>query len=420
MEKLIIVTVLMGSLLVGLSRAETRAELPVTNSSPVARQFFEQGLAKLNRLDNAGARDMFQKAIEANPDFAMAHLFRGLTAGAGQAAPYIQKALELSEKVSEAEKWYIRAYHANANNQPAQAIEALTQVLRLQPNAKRPHQFLATLLANQNKLDQARSHLDKAIKLDSQFVSAYLSRGAVLLNQGRYSLALKDYQHALSLVAEGPARINVLTSLGNCYAAMGNLAMSAKHYEEAISLAKKQNQLNNVPALYNALGRIALELGDLVAAHRAYHQGYEAAMATMAEPDKPVWQARYWHARARILARVGEFASAMTYADKIKSLIEAGASPQAHLKEIHHYLLGYIYVLEGKYESAIEHLRQANENDAFIQLLMAQAYDGKGDKAEAERWYQKVLAYHGGGVSTVLARPVAERRMKAGEAAAKM
>lgn len=420
MNRLIITTVLMGTFLAGHSSAETRAELPITNASPVARQFFEQGLAKLNRLENAAARDLFQKAIEANPDFAMAHLFRGLAAGAGQSAPYIQKALELSEKASEVEKWFIRAYHANINNQPAQAIEALMQVLRLQPNAKRPHHFLATLLANQNKLDQARSHLDKAIKLDGQFVSAYLSRGVVRLNQGQYPLALKDYQQALSLVAEGPARINLLTSLGNCYAAMGNIAMSAKHYDEAISLAKKHNQLNNVPALYNALGRIYLELGDLGAAHRAYQQGYEAAMATMPEPDKPVWQARYWHARARILARIGEFAPAMAYADKIKSLIEAGANPQAHLKEIHHYLLGYIHLLEGKYDSAIEHLKHANENDAFIQLLLAQAHEGKGDKAEADRWYQKVLAYHGGGVSTVLARPVAEKRMKTVEATGKM
>ncbi|MBI3951576.1 MAG: tetratricopeptide repeat protein [Acidobacteria bacterium] len=412
MRKHVALSITIGVLCCSIVLGQGRTEIQVTTTSATAQQFYEQGLAKLDRLENAAASELFQKAIEADPSFAMAYLLRGVTAGGGQLRPNLQKAVESATKASEAERLLIQAYQLNTSDQPDKAIEALIQVIKLQPMAKRGHQLLGSLLANRNRLDEALIHLNKAVELDANYTSAYTSRGTVLINQGKYGAAQQDYRKALSLVGEGPARINVLSQLALAYAAEGNTAEAAKYYEEAIGLADKRNQPATVAAFCNALGRIYLEHGDLINANKLYQRGYETAMKSMPEQEQPVWRARYWHARARILARVGEYNGALAYANKIKSLIESGASPQDHLKEIHHYLVGYIKLLAGEYDAALEELRQGNDEDAFIQVLIAQAYEGKGDKAEAAKWYQKVLEYHGGGASTVLSRPLAEKWMK--------
>lgn len=412
MNRLLGLGILIGAIVSSVAVGQTKGEIPATTNSAAARQSYEQGLAQLDRLESAAAGELFQKAIEADPDFALAHLFRGLAAGGGQLRTHVQKAAELAGKASEAERLFIQSYQMNLNDQPEKAIETLNQVIKLQPTAKRAHQLLGALLAGQNRLDEALSHLNKAVEIDPHYTSAYMSRGTALVNQGKYTAAQQDYRKALSLVADGPTQINPLAQLAHAYAAADDLANAAKNYEDAIALAQKHNQANTVVGFCNALGRIYLESGNLINAAKLYQRGYDFAMKSMPEQDKPVWRARYWHARARILARVGEYDAALAYADKIKSLIDAGTQPQDHLKEIHHYLVGYIKLYQGEYDAALEQLKAANDSDAFIQMLIAHALDGKGDKAEAAKWYQKVLEYHGGGASTVLARPVAEKWMK--------
>ncbi len=60
------------------SAAQEKAKLTFTTHSEKARSFFEQGLAKYDRARSKEATGLFQQALEADPNFAMAHLFRGL------------------------------------------------------------------------------------------------------------------------------------------------------------------------------------------------------------------------------------------------------------------------------------------------------------------------------------------------------
>jgi tetratricopeptide (TPR) repeat protein len=324
----------------------------------------------------------------------------------------VKKATDLAANASEAERLFIQGYQLNTSQQPDKAIETLQQLIKVQPTAKRALVYLGTILAGRNRVDDALIHYNQALKIDPGFIPAHANRATALINKGDAAGARKDYLFVVERVPEGPTRINPLSQVALAYAYDGNTAEAGNYYEQAIALAQKANQATTVAGFCNALARIYLEHGDLINATKLYQRGYEAAMAGAPADQKPLWEARYYHARSRILAKVGEYDAAVEYVDKLQAIIDTGAEPKQHLSQIFQYLVGYIHLDRGRYDQAIGHLSRADQNDAFIQLLTARAYEGKGDAANAAVWYKKVLEYHGGGASTVLARPWAEKWVK--------
>ncbi len=91
------------------SAAQEKGKMTFTTQSEKARSFFEQGLAKYDRARPKEATALFQQALEADPNFAMAHLFRGL---AGDSVPHIRKAAEMAKKVTEPERLFILSWKA--------------------------------------------------------------------------------------------------------------------------------------------------------------------------------------------------------------------------------------------------------------------------------------------------------------------
>ena len=50
---------------------------------------------------------------------------------------------------------------------------------------------------------------------------------------------------------------------------------------------------------------------------------------------------------------------------------------------------GYVAFYAGDYKAALEGLNQANQNDPFIQCMIAQTYEKLGEKQKALEYYRK-------------------------------
>ena len=59
------------------------------------------------------------------------------------------------------------------------------------------------------------------------------------------------------------------------------------------------------------------------------------------------------------------------------------------------------------YRRAIVELQQADQQDPFILLLIAEAMKTPGDAARAREFYQKVLSSNSHAVNNAFARPIA-------------
>lgn len=121
----------------------------------------------------------------------------------------------------------------------------------------------ANRLKKQGRLDDALEAYDKAIALQSDFVSAWNNSAIVLHNQGRFSEAIQRYQQVLALQ---PDRISLYNNLGNALQSLGKFEEAVHAYGQIL-----QRQSNDAPA-HNNLGNALFHLGDVSKAIKHYKQ----------------------------------------------------------------------------------------------------------------------------------------------------
>ena len=73
--------VLLISFIVPLTLVAQNKEVPVTTTSKEARDLFMQGRDKLDNSEAVAASALFDQAIQKDPNFAMAYLYRSQSGG---------------------------------------------------------------------------------------------------------------------------------------------------------------------------------------------------------------------------------------------------------------------------------------------------------------------------------------------------
>lgn len=137
----------------------------------------------VDQSDYASAEEWYQGAVAMAPDevgfhlmlvhFYIDHLYRVAEAG----VPAAQALFELSPKDAQAYDLLGWTYHLAG--QPSEALQALLQALILDPDLVSAHYHLGSLYATTGQNDAARSHLQRAIDLDTD--GYYRSRADLIL-----------------------------------------------------------------------------------------------------------------------------------------------------------------------------------------------------------------------------------------------
>jgi predicted Zn-dependent protease len=133
----------------------------------------------------------------------------------------------------------------------------------------------------------------------------------------------------------------------------------------------------------------------------------------MKEADKNLWAFRWAHAQARIAARRGQRDEAQKQVAAAKGALEKANNPDQ--AQFFPYLTGYVAFYIGDYKTAIADLGKASQEDPFILMLLAQAYEKTGDAVRAKDYYAKVMANNGHGPTNAFARPVARKKLAGGQ-----
>jgi len=86
------------------------------------------------------------------------------------------------------------------------------------------------------RLSEARAHLEKAVRIDQQYASAWVALGVAQERSRRTDEALASFRTALELQPDNPyAERSIGAALGNA----GNLEEAEKHFRRAATLAPK-------------------------------------------------------------------------------------------------------------------------------------------------------------------------------------
>jgi len=251
----------------------------VTTSSPDAYKYYHEGMKYDDKGDYPKVIEYMEKAIAVDPEFASAyHVMSWAYGNQGYFAEemkYLQKALELSDRLSDREKYNIQGgYYLNQSEKTYdKAIEAYEKLLELYPDDLIGNNGLGVLYIRIGEWDKAiekyktciesggedvvfytglagnyrrKGLFDKARQVLEQYLnnvsdSAFIHNNLALhyRYQGKYDLALTEVDKALSI---SPNDWRPIRRKGDIYIYMGDLRKAEEEY--------KKLQERKEPAVY--------------------------------------------------------------------------------------------------------------------------------------------------------------------------
>ncbi len=148
-----------------------------TTSSLDALKALTLGDVKHNMSDELGAIPDYQRAIELDPNFAMAYARLGaIYNNIGQtelSEQNRQKAFELRDRASEREKLYIMSHYYSDNGQFDKGITAYELYRQTYPRDSTPYNNLASIYNQLGQFDNALENAKHAVELDPDMASGY-------------------------------------------------------------------------------------------------------------------------------------------------------------------------------------------------------------------------------------------------------
>ena len=269
----------------GDRRAATREYLRALELAPGNAQ----ALVALGDMHNdAGnlvqAAGYYQRAIEAAPQFALAHRKAAATEVQrlrhGAAIQHLQAFLELEG--DDVEALNVLGVEQFLNEDHDGAIETLERVLQIDPDNGKAHFGLGMVLSDRSaEHDRALVHLRRAIDADPSNPTAYYLLGRVLIVEENLEEALAALQRSLEL---SPGLADAHYRIALVYARLGDREAARRHQESFQQLSSAQDGLEarqtRLGVLRNAASA-ALTSGDA----EAFRQAVDELL--QAEPDNP-------------------------------------------------------------------------------------------------------------------------------------
>jgi len=178
-----------------------------TTSSLEALQAFTQGHAEHQKLADDKAIPHLKRAIELDPNFAMAYATLGVAYDNQddmlQASEYLKKAFDLKDRTSEREKLYISAhYYETVTGQFDRAIEVYESWKETYPRDTIPRDNLANQYSKAGQFEKALNNANEALRLNSKDAFAYVNAENAYEKLDRYDEAKAVAEQAIAQKAD--------------------------------------------------------------------------------------------------------------------------------------------------------------------------------------------------------------------------
>jgi serine/threonine protein kinase/tetratricopeptide (TPR) repeat protein len=317
----------------------------ITTSSLEALKYYNEARKHHGKGENREAIPFYEKTVAIDPDFAMA--YRGMAMAysnlgyRSERMKYLQKALELSDRAADRERYWIQAdYYSSSEKTLDKAIEAYEKLLQLYPDDRKGNNGLGVLYSSLEEWDKAIERYEVLVQKKDENIfghgnlaNTYMAKG--WFNKGRE--VLESYMNNISDIAP------IHRNLSNSYIYQGKFDLALTEAEKALALT---------PTYYRAevfRGDIYQYMDDLIEAEKAYKRLLVA--------EEPRAHYRGWRSLAFLYLLQGKFEKAK---DHIKQAIAwADNSGQMESKSWCHALLARLHSATGDNEQALKELEES-------------------------------------------------------------
>ncbi len=243
----------------------------VTTSSLEAYRFYSEGMRLHSEFKEEEAIELFEKAVELDPGFAMA-LARLSTCHGNlelpeEAEDYALQALEHKDRLTARERYYVEwRFHNNKLDRWNRAIQVLTKAIEEYPDDLVWHTNLAVMYWGIGRYEDAIEHYEKCVQSGSTFESDYKNLAWLYGHRGEFE---KGQRVLEELLRRNPESFEGVMGLGWLQYRWGKLDEALETYEKAESLvpgshwtARNRWELHVVREDWERAEEIAQELAD--------------------------------------------------------------------------------------------------------------------------------------------------------------
>ena len=288
--------------------------------------------------------------------------------GNDQAKRFMEKALAIDKNYPAALNDL--AYIDARNREFAKAFAAMDRYLVLLPNEPNPQDSYGELKRMAGDFDSAIAHYNAALKMDPDFISSQLGLADTYALMGNQEQARVEYDKAIRFAKNEADRFSYEMQKAMTYVRDGNFAEADKEFTEIAETAHAKAQgLQEAQSYrhrseYQTDDNIALK--DLKLAEDALHH-----QTTISASDRNEELSRILRNRVVREAHSGNPASADNSLKELEAL--ANGSRNRVIQSSYQGATGTLFIDQKKYQEAIAHLEEDQDNPFTLELLV-QAY----------------------------------------------
>lgn len=322
---------------------EIKRELSLENGRAIARSSFR----RVDReLGAQAARESLAALREINADraFVRASLTAEMSARSPISSPSARAAPAPSQSAAaepDAQALVASGYAKLQERRPGRALQDFERAAELAPQWSLPHANRAVALVHMNRLDEAQTAIDQALRLKADDEIAFQASAMLMLKRGRYQEALEAANRSLALDPENHFTLGMrseihqemerfdeaVTDLRAMIAAepshaagrarLGALLAHIGRTDEAVAAMRAAMQAD--PQNYTIpenLGALLARAGRADEAKAAFDEALARHDAVSQAMGRAGTGPHFSGERATLLARIGRFAEALAIADE--------------------------------------------------------------------------------------------------------
>ena len=407
----------------------------VTTSSLSALKLYVDGQDLWRKGQYQQAMQSWNSALQADPDFAMAHvavgsaLYSYIFNDPVEGKKHYERALQLADRTTERERLLVHADFANSQNHFAEASQLFLAYLREYPDDSGVRFSLAHLLRDNDRCPAAIEQYKEVLRVDPRSAGSMIDIATCEGALKNIPESLRYYEQAFQLEPSWEKGGNITSEYGMMLVragqeakarelfkeAAGNpdtrgLALRAMAYvdlyhghyksakenlEQALLVSESRQISLSVLRVHCILGLVYEGMGD----NRARLRELDAAMQLYPSvADKVIsgdWLLPGY-------ARAGQVEKAATLLEEMKKRGDMDNASQASLIN---FSEAEVELQRGNSAHAIQLLLLANQEKRIPQNFdgLARAYEASGDNEEEARWLKELNDFIPLGYETELA-----------------
>jgi tetratricopeptide (TPR) repeat protein len=226
------------ALSVGISDSDVEAAqtriADITTTSLEAYNYYLKGREAYKKFYYDEAQRFYKKAVEIDPNFAMAYLRLGamsIDPEAGREA--LEKAKALSARATDKERLFIEAFYAlRIEKDQEKRFRILQEIAEKYPKDKEVHMKLGSYYRSRDK-NKAIQEYEKVLELDPNDGLAHNAIGLFYNEIGDFEKAIEHLEKYASL---NPGDANPIDSMAFIYFQRGRLDEAAAKYKKALEI----------------------------------------------------------------------------------------------------------------------------------------------------------------------------------------